>query len=475
MAVVWLAQDKELRRHVAVKVLSEHVVGDASFQKRFQREARHVASLSHPNIARVFDFGVENNWPFIVMEYVKGPSLRQLFGSVSTFPESVTAELAVQTLGALEHAHTNGLVHRDVKPGNILISFDGTVKMVDFGVAKSLYDTEITIQGSFVGTTTYASPEQLLGDSVGPASDLYSLGCVLYQCLEGIPPGRVNELPHAGPHHGPEVAQDVRVFHSDAPESLIGAIECLLQTDPQRRREQSLHLRDAFSQIAGGGLELLGSLVSKSWGAHESDLPVVGSETTTTDTRETRGFTSDRRHSILEGREAPRTSGRWSPTFVVSVVCAMLLVVVLAFVWSHSQSTHSAGVVRRPTVRFSPIPSGGLLQPGQSIFASNRKFRLTMQTDGNLVDYAEQGTRPLWESDTSGNFDAYAVVQADGNFVVYPKGKSAPAPGKPTPALWFSGTYGHPGAFVELNSSGSVIVRGKGDGSILWSSTQLGQ
>ena len=152
-------------------------------------EAHHIASLTHPNIVVVHDFGTDDVQAFIVMELVRGKSLRQLLGESSPLTAPMVARLAVDILAGLAHAHEVGILHRDIKPGNILVTDSGVSKLADFGIAKTTEETvDLTDSGAILGTVSYASPEQLSGQHLGPPSDLYSLGCVLYECLAGRPP-----------------------------------------------------------------------------------------------------------------------------------------------------------------------------------------------------------------------------------------------------------------------------------------------
>src|SRR5689334_17683203 len=176
MATVYLAQDEELHRPVAVKVLAENLAGDAALRERFLREARLAARLSHPNVVSVYDAGeTEDGLPYIVMEYVPGTTLAEL-GRV---PPHEGVELVLQACRGLAHAHAAGLVHRDVKPQNLLLRDDGTVKVADFGIARAAETTALTQIGTVLGTAAYLSPEQALGEEVTAAADVYSLGAVL--------------------------------------------------------------------------------------------------------------------------------------------------------------------------------------------------------------------------------------------------------------------------------------------------------
>ncbi len=182
MADVQRAYDEQLDREVAVKILHARYADDPNFLLRFRREAQSAASLNHPNIVSVYDAGETDGRPFIVMELVRGRSLREL-----TRTERITAGRATEIVGdaalALNYAHEHGLIHRDIKPGNILISHDGEVKVTDFGIARAVNAETITETASVFGTAAYVSPEQAQGDTVDRRTDVYSLGCVLYELL----------------------------------------------------------------------------------------------------------------------------------------------------------------------------------------------------------------------------------------------------------------------------------------------------
>jgi eukaryotic-like serine/threonine-protein kinase len=188
MATVELAHDAELDRPVAVKRLAENLAADPAFKRRFLREARLAARLSHPNIVAVYDVGEENGRPFIVMEYVEGETLADLLRRRGRLAPDDAVALAIQACAGLQTAHAAGLVHRDIKPQNLLVTRSGTVKIADFGIARSLDGTRLTQAGTVLGTAAYLAPEQAAGESVTPAADVYSLGAVLYELLTGRPP-----------------------------------------------------------------------------------------------------------------------------------------------------------------------------------------------------------------------------------------------------------------------------------------------
>ena len=189
MAEVYEAVDETLERPVAVKVLLRELADDPDFVTRFQREARAAAILNHPNIVSVYDSGqYEGQW-YIVMEFVDGPTLAELIRDDAPLPETRAAEIGMEIAAALAAAHQQGIVHRDVKPGNVLLGSGGVVKVVDFGIARALEsNTDLTRPGTIVGSVSYLSPEQAMGEVVGPESDVYSLGTVLYAMVTGAPP-----------------------------------------------------------------------------------------------------------------------------------------------------------------------------------------------------------------------------------------------------------------------------------------------
>jgi serine/threonine-protein kinase len=235
MATVYLARDEELERPVAVKLLAGHLADDVSFRDRFVREARLAAQLSHSNVVQIFDAGEDDGSPYIVMEYVEGRTLGdELRKEGSLAPERVVG-IGVQVCSGLDQAHTAGLVHRDVKPGNILIREDGVVKIADFGIARAAETTRLTQMGSVLGTAAYLSPEQALGEEVTAAADIYSLGCVLYECLTGRTPYVFETLAELAVKHRQEPIQPLRELRPEVPEGIEAVVMRCLARNPDYR------------------------------------------------------------------------------------------------------------------------------------------------------------------------------------------------------------------------------------------------
>jgi len=235
MAVVYLAHDTELGRPVAVKVLADHGMEDHSFRARFAREARIAAGLTHPNVVQVFDVGEEAGRPFIVMEYVEGETLGDELRRERRLPPERVIDVARQCCAGLACAHAAGLVHRDIKPQNLLVTADGAVKIADFGVAHALDQTRLTLTGSIVGTARYLAPEQTVSTRVTGAADVYALGVVMYELLTGRPPHPGDSLPELVLAKRREAAKPPRALRPEIPAQLDAAVVSCLAAAPERR------------------------------------------------------------------------------------------------------------------------------------------------------------------------------------------------------------------------------------------------
>jgi serine/threonine-protein kinase len=252
MAEVFEGRDRLLARRVAIKVLQAQFVRDPSFLIRFKREAQAAASLSHPNIVGVYDTGTEDGTHFIVMEYVDGRTLKDAIRAEGPLYPERAAEICADVCGALAAAHARGLIHRDIKPGNVMLTPEGKVKVMDFGIARATTSETITQTAAVVGTAQYISPEQAQGQTVDYRSDLYSVGCCLYEMLTGTVPFTGATPVAIAYRHVREDPTPPRLLNADVPAPLEAVCLKAMAKLPDNRYQTAAELHDDLDRFRNG-------------------------------------------------------------------------------------------------------------------------------------------------------------------------------------------------------------------------------
>jgi eukaryotic-like serine/threonine-protein kinase len=246
MGEVWRARDELLGREVAVKILRSHIYADPTFRERFRNEARITAALADPGVAQVFDYGEQSDLAYLVMELVHGEALSAILARNGVTGPEVALDVVHQTAKALHAAHSAGIIHRDIKPGNLLVTPEGVIKVTDFGIARALEAAPVTQTGTVLGTAQYVSPEQAQGFPLTPATDLYSLGVVAYECLAGRTPFRGDSQVAIALLHLNEPPPPLGV---DVPAPVRELVMRLLAKDPAQRPATALEVADRASML----------------------------------------------------------------------------------------------------------------------------------------------------------------------------------------------------------------------------------
>ncbi len=326
MSSVFRATDTILERTVAVKILAEHLSDDDRFVARFRREALAVAKLVHPNIVQVYDTGNDGGQYYIVMEYVRGRSGAQLLQAEGKLDPETTVEIGAQACAGLDYAHRHGIIHRDVKPGNLMIiggptgGGDMTVKLADFGIARASEQTRITQVGSVVGTAAYLAPEQARGDEATPSSDVYSLGVVLYQFLTGRLPYEGASLAELAVRQQSEQPLHPSSYSEDVSEAIGDAVLVALESDQSRRFAAAGELADALRRGLTGESP-----------ARTAQTRVLGGDAPTASTRHMPRTRTQRQRRPVQPRQrqAPPPKRRRAPQ-VARNLLALIAILLLA-------------------------------------------------------------------------------------------------------------------------------------------------
>ncbi|WP_086560514.1 Stk1 family PASTA domain-containing Ser/Thr kinase [Streptomyces africanus] len=414
MAEVYLAHDTRLGRTVAVKTLRADLARDPSFQARFRREAQSAASLNHPAIVAVYDTGEDYidgvSIPYIVMEYVDGSTLRELLHSGRKLLPERAMEMTIGILQGLEYAHRNGIVHRDIKPANVMLTRNGQVKVMDFGIARAMGDSGMTMTqtAAVIGTAQYLSPEQAKGEQVDARSDLYSTGCLLYELLTVRPPF-VGDSPVAVAYqHVREEAQAPSVFDPEITPEMDAIVLKALVKDPDYRYQSADEMRaDIEACLDGQPVAATAAMGSVGYGGYPDDQP-----TTALRADSGAGATSmlppmnpdDDGYGYDDRPDRRRQQQRKSNTSTILLVVAGVLVLVGAILigrWAFSGN----GGVSDDTLA-APNFVGETQQNARKL-ADNADLKLTFskkpcenQTKGNICDQDPKAGTDVTKGDT---------------------------------------------------------------------------
>ncbi len=338
MGEVWNATDQVIGRTVAIKILKDEYLGDPTFLERFRTEARHAALVNHEGIANVFDYGEEEGSAYLVMELVPGEALSTILEREGKLSPERTLDIVAQTAAALQAAHAAGLVHRDIKPGNLLITPDGRVKITDFGIARVADQVPLTATGQVMGTVQYLSPEQASGHPASPATDIYSLGIVAYEAVAGHRPftgesqvaiamAQINEAPPALPT---TISEPVR--------NLIFA--CIAKS-PADRPASAAHLSRAAAALRRGDVAAAAAAVPAVLGLESTTSATILLPTAdTAPTAATRMLSASPATTPLERPAARSTRGRSPWTWPLVALIVLLLLILGGTVWALVSQGH---------------------------------------------------------------------------------------------------------------------------------------
>lgn len=352
MAEVHLGFDTRLSRVVAIKMLRSDLARDSIFQARFRREAQSAASLNHPNIVSVYDTGEEIvtgadgqgvSVPYIVMEYVEGHTVKELLSDATPVPINEAVSIVSGILSALEYSHSQHLVHRDIKPGNIMLTGDGKVKVMDFGIARALTDSQATMTqtNAVVGTAQYLSPEQARGEQVDARSDLYSTGVVLFELLTGRPPFTGDSAVAVAYQHVQQLPPTPSAVTPDIPEALDRVVMKALAKDREQRYSSAgAMLVDLMRAARGGAVNAPETAV---WAQTQTLTPAQGTpvRTTATATLPAAAFppASTATSSIAPVPEAPVEEGKSKKKTGALVALVLVALALIAGIWYVLQTT----------------------------------------------------------------------------------------------------------------------------------------
>lgn len=339
MALVYLAQDNLLDRPVAIKLLRSEYSSDQEFVERFQREAKSAAKLCHPNVVNIYDVGQTKSTYYIVMEYIEGTSLKDLIKKEGTLSVELSLNLAMQISSALNHAHNSLIVHRDIKPHNIMITNDYLVKVMDFGIARAMSSATITRTGVVLGSVHYFSPEQATGKDVTSASDLYSLGIVLYEMLTGKVPFDADTPVGIAYQHVQSDLPSIEEKRPDLPPSVIDIVKKALAKKPEERfksaREMELSLSHALDSLQSINVDKVNTITKINRPENEIYTQKIKDKNidSTMVFDQTLKLESDERDITTMSKKAGKAKKRSNKNITITAILLLLLIVLPGYLF----------------------------------------------------------------------------------------------------------------------------------------------
>jgi eukaryotic-like serine/threonine-protein kinase len=400
MAEVFLARDQLLDRPVAVKVLFSEFATDPSFVERFRREATAAANLSHPNIVGVYDWGEADDTYFIVMEYVDGRTLSEILRSEGALHPDRVADIGADVAAALGFAHRNGVVHRDMKPGNVLVTAAGLVKVADFGIARAITadaDEDLTKVGTVMGTATYFSPEQARGEAVDPRSDLYSLGVVLYELLVGQPPFAGESSVGIAYKHVQETPPPPRTLKPELPEAMEAIVLKCLAKNPVNRYPSAEDLRADLRRFREGSRILAEPVMAPPVDPGATSV-VAAAAVADPGTSAVPAYLDD---EFDEEDEEPRSS----KLFIAALIALLLLLAGMLFLLARAlgigdNNSSSADQVEVPNVIGMPVAEAQKELEDLKLEVSIKEEPNEDEPEGNVFDQDPRFGRKVDEGST---------------------------------------------------------------------------
>ena len=396
MGSVYLATDERLDRRVALKVLKDELADDERFVERFRREARAAGALSHPNIAGVFDFGQHDQRYYMVMELAEGRDLARLLREEGPLSPERSSHIASQIAQALEHAHAAGVVHRDIKPPNVIIGEADRVKVTDFGIARAIGESTLTATGSVLGTAHYISPEQAGGGEVGPVADIYALGIVLYEMLTGSLPFTGDSALAVAMRHVSDDVPPPSGLNPDVPAALDAVVAKATTKDPRDRFASARQMVEALGTALGSTAEVAPTAVAG------SVVPAVAGAT-----------------ERLETTVWPIPGGRYDPVRLGRIVLVSLAALALVALLLFALRLRDTGEQRRASAERQEDQQEQGVQPAEDSRPTDESARDGILVSGDFIgtDYREvqdalskAGLQVLTEPVTSEDLGPDAVV-----------------------------------------------------------------